>query len=117
MVTPLHRRRPASVAAAVVLVVAVGCTGAPEAPATQATSSDRSTTAAQPSVAATGIDERIDVFLDSSYSGALDNVRAALVWVDGEPVVERYFDSSAEATSNVFSVTKSVMSIVDHVVG
>ena len=81
-------------------------------PATQATSSDRSTTVAEFPVAATRIDERIDDFLGSSYSGALDNVRAALVWVDGEPVVERCFDSSAEATSNVFSVTKSVMSIL-----
>ena len=40
------------------------------------------------------------------------DLRNVLVFVGGRPVVERHYDSSAEATSNVASVTKSVMSIL-----
>jgi CubicO group peptidase (beta-lactamase class C family) len=41
-----------------------------------------------------------------------EDLRAVLVLAGGRPLVERYYDSSADATSNVASVTKSVMSIL-----
>jgi CubicO group peptidase (beta-lactamase class C family) len=54
---------------------------------------------------------RIEEYLDRSYSLALRDRRALVVSVGGVPVVERYYgDSSAAATENVFSVTKSVVS-------
>jgi CubicO group peptidase (beta-lactamase class C family) len=45
-------------------------------------------------------------------TGAYEDVRAVLVTVDGRLVVERYSGSSAEATHDVASVTKSVMSLL-----
>jgi CubicO group peptidase (beta-lactamase class C family) len=57
------------------------------------------------------VENRIQEFLDAG-SGAFDRVRAILVSVAGRPVVERYYHSSAATTGNVFSVTKSVMSML-----
>ena len=57
------------------------------------------------------VEKRIQEFLDVG-TGAFDQVRSILVSVDGRPVFERYYDSSAAATGNVFSVTKSVMSML-----
>ncbi len=57
------------------------------------------------------VEKRIQEFLDAG-SGAFDQVRAILVSVHGRPVFERYYHSSAATTGNVFSVTKSVMSML-----
>ncbi len=51
----------------------------------------------------------VDRFVDESLSPGIRNTRAILVAVDGETVVERYYDSSAVQTTNVASVTKSVL--------
>ena len=56
--------------------------------------------------------DAVDGFFEDDSSGAYANVRAVLVFVGARPLVQRYNDSSAKATSNVFSVTKSVMSIL-----
>src|SRR5919107_1356322 len=53
---------------------------------------------------------RIEEYLDRSYSLALRDRRALIVSVGGVPVVERYYgDSSASATADMRSVTKSVV--------
>ncbi len=54
----------------------------------------------------------VQALFDESPTGAYDNVRAVLVAVDGHRIVERYYESSAAATHNVWSVTKSVMSML-----
>jgi CubicO group peptidase (beta-lactamase class C family) len=61
--------------------------------------------------------ERIVAVLDKLVEGETtvwiyEDFRAVLVVVGGRPLVQRYYDSSAEATSDVRSVTKSVMSIL-----
>jgi CubicO group peptidase (beta-lactamase class C family) len=58
------------------------------------------------------VEKRVQAFLDDDYTGGFDHIRAILVTVDGRPVFERYYHSSAAITSNVFSVTKSVMSVL-----
>jgi CubicO group peptidase (beta-lactamase class C family) len=65
-----------------------------------------------PRVIGAEIDDRVTTHFGNSAAGAYDNVRAVLVTVGGQPVVERYFHSSAGAGENVHSVTKSVMSIL-----
>jgi CubicO group peptidase (beta-lactamase class C family) len=53
----------------------------------------------------------VEEYLDRSYSLALRDRRALIVSVGGVPVVERYYgNSNAAATSDVYSVTKSVVS-------
>jgi CubicO group peptidase (beta-lactamase class C family) len=52
----------------------------------------------------------VDGFVEQNPGPGIRNTRAILVAVDGETVVERYYDSSAEETSGVASVTKSVVS-------
>jgi CubicO group peptidase (beta-lactamase class C family) len=54
----------------------------------------------------------VDQFIAGDKTGSSDDVRAILVLTGGRPLVERYYHSSADATSNVASVTKSVMSIL-----
>ena len=58
------------------------------------------------------VEKRIQEFLDLDYTGGFDQVRAIVVSVHDRPVVERYYHSSAATTGNVFSVTKSVMSML-----
>jgi len=99
---PLHRRAAASVAAAV-LAAAVGCSGSPSA------QSSPSATSTGHQASAANIDKRVQAFLDLDYSASFDNVRAVVVTIDGRVVYERYPNSFASATGNVFSVTKSVM--------
>ena len=48
--------------------------------------------------------------MDQSLSPGIRNTRAILVAVDGKTVVERYYDSGADETTDVASVTKSVLS-------
>ena len=52
----------------------------------------------------------VDRFVDQSLSPGIRNTRAILVAIDGKTVVERYYDSGADETTNVASVTKSVLS-------
>jgi CubicO group peptidase (beta-lactamase class C family) len=61
--------------------------------------------------------EQVTAVFDSLVEGDVtastyDDLRAVLMFVGGRPLMERYYDSSAEATSGVFSVTKSVMSLL-----
>ena len=58
------------------------------------------------------VEKRIQEFLDLDYTGGFDQVRAIVVSVHDRPVFERYYHSSAATTGNVFSVTKSVMSML-----
>lgn len=52
----------------------------------------------------------VDRFIDESLAPGIRNRRAILVSVDGTLMVERYYDSNAEETAGVASVTKSVVS-------
>ena len=54
----------------------------------------------------------IDGFFENSATQTYDSVRAVLVTVDGQRLVERYHDAAAETTHNVYSVTKSVLSVL-----
>jgi CubicO group peptidase (beta-lactamase class C family) len=72
-----------------------GCTGADPPP---------------PDDDAAQLGEAVDQFVDDSYAQGMRNVRAILVSVDGETVVERYYDSSPEETAAIASVTKSIVS-------
>jgi len=58
------------------------------------------------------LEKRIQAFLDVDNGGAFEHVRAISVTVDARPVFERYYHSTAATTGNVFSVTKSVMSML-----
>ena len=66
----------------------------------------------EPSAAPSGAElgAAVDEFVDQSLSLGIRNRRAILVAVDGETLVERYYDSSAQETAAVASVTKSVVS-------
>ena len=94
--------------AAVILAVSTACggstsgSGSGETPAGQQTSSS-------PEQLAAVFDELVESDIGS---GGYKDLRAVLVLVGGRPLVERYYDSSAEATNNVASVTKSVISIL-----
>jgi CubicO group peptidase (beta-lactamase class C family) len=102
---------------AVTLALVAACTGSPGGSATDGTrgqgGSEASTTAPESGVSAEEhVAAAVDTYLEGDLTGASEDVRAVLVTVGGRPVLERYYDSSAEATSGVFSVTKSVMSIL-----
>ena len=63
---------------------------------------------ARPSSAELGA--AVDRFVDQNLGIAIRNRRAILVAVDGETLVERYYDSNAQETAAVASVTKSIVS-------
>jgi CubicO group peptidase (beta-lactamase class C family) len=65
-----------------------------------------------PRSVAAEIEDRLTTHFRNSATGAYDNVRAVLVTVGGQPVVVRYFHSAPDAGADVFSVTKSVVSIL-----
>ncbi|MGH8968629.1 MAG: serine hydrolase domain-containing protein, partial [Actinomycetes bacterium] len=102
---------------AVTLALVAACAGSPGGSGADGDrgkgGSEASTTAPESGVSA---EERVAAAVDSyregDATGASEDVRAVLVTVGGRPLLERYYDSSAEATSGVFSVTKSVMSIL-----
>ena len=96
----------AIIVAAVVSAAAVGC-GAPSSGPT----AGPATTVGKYSVDL-ALGSRIDEFFTTSYTGGFDEVLAVLVNVGGQPVVEKYKQSTPAATNDVFSVTKSVMSIL-----
>jgi CubicO group peptidase (beta-lactamase class C family) len=55
--------------------------------------------------------QQLDAFFanDAAATNAFRNRRALLINVDGRPVVERYWHSSARTTGGIFSVTKTVI--------
>ena len=94
--------------AAVIVAVSTACAGSPNGSGSGETPGGRQTSSSPEQVAAV-FDELVN---GDVHSGVYEDLRAVLVLVGGRPLVERYYDSSAEATSNVASVTKSVMSIL-----
>ena len=94
--------------AAVILAVITACTGSPNGSGSGETPGGQQTSSSPEQVAAV-FDELVE---GDITAGVYEDLRAVLVLVGGRPLVERYYDSSAEATSNVASVTKSVMSIL-----
>ena len=94
--------------AAVILAVSTGCAGSPNGSGAGETPGGQQTSSSPEQVAAV-FDELVN---GDITAGVYEDLRAVLVLVGGRPLVERYYDSSAEATSNVASVTKSVMSIL-----
>jgi len=106
-----HRRGWMCIAAAVI-AAAAGCSGgSPAAPTASGPATPAISASAHPVVPAE-VEKRIQEFLDLDYTGGFDQVRAIVVSVHGRPVFERYYHSSAATTGNVFSVTKSVMSML-----
>jgi CubicO group peptidase (beta-lactamase class C family) len=93
--------------AAVILAVSTACTGSPSGSGSGETPAGQQTSSSPEQVAAV-----FDELVKGDTAGVYEDLRAVLVLVGGRPLVERYYDSSAEATSNVASVTKSVMSIL-----
>jgi CubicO group peptidase (beta-lactamase class C family) len=99
-----------AVAVAVAIVATAGCSGASVSPSPSGSASVPATEPADLSAVSEEIAAGMQAHFDNSNTGAYDNVRAVLVTVGGQRLVERYYESSADATSNVHSVTKSVMS-------
>ena len=93
---------------AVILAVITACSGSPNGSGSGETPAGQQTSSSPEQVAAV-FDELVN---GDITAGVYEDLRAVLVLVGGRPLVERYYDSSAEATSNVASVTKSVMSIL-----
>jgi CubicO group peptidase (beta-lactamase class C family) len=58
------------------------------------------------------LERSIDAYLDEADPPGLANVRAVLVSVDGSTVAARYRGSGPEQTGHVWSVTKSVLSML-----
>jgi CubicO group peptidase (beta-lactamase class C family) len=94
------------VAATLALIAA--CAGSPDGSGSEPTPAGQPTSSGSEQVAAV-FDDLVD---GDNTAVVFEDLRAVLVLVGGRPLVERYYDSSAEATSNVASVTKSVMSIL-----
>lgn len=117
-----------SIAGFLALVVVAGCTGSdsgsmtPTSESSQVTASSGSSggsaaaTAswdpAQMAEIAVRVKRGLDAALDAG--GRYDRlVKSVVVTVNGQPVYERYSaDSGSEVTHNVYSVTKSVMSVL-----
>jgi CubicO group peptidase (beta-lactamase class C family) len=99
-------------AAVAMIVTAAGCSGAAESSSPSETTSGQQPAPVDLSVVGDEIAAGIEAHFDNSPAGAYDNVRAVVVTVGGQRVVERYFKSSADATSDIASVTKSVMSML-----
>ncbi len=100
MSAPHPRKSPRAVAVLAALValavLAAGCTGSPPAPAAAPERAD--------------LTEAVDRFIDDSLAPGMRNLRALVITVNGETVVERYDDSGPDETANIASVTKSVVS-------
>jgi CubicO group peptidase (beta-lactamase class C family) len=94
--------------AAVILAVSTACTGSPNGSGSGETPAGQQTSSSPEQVAAV-FDRLVE---GGNTAWIYEDLRAVLVFVGGRPLVERYYDSSAEATSEVASVTKSVMSIL-----
>jgi hypothetical protein len=112
----MHQQRAVRVAAAALVVAAVaGCDSSAN---DRASSPDASTAAASTSTgeaAKTGseIAQRVQSFVDPGKNAIFRPIRAVIIEVDGVTVLEHYYRGSASDTSNVFSVTKSVIGTPD----
>jgi CubicO group peptidase (beta-lactamase class C family) len=81
---------------ALLTVLLLGCT-ADDPPSPDDSVSDR-------------LAEVVDRHVEQSYAPGMRNVRAVLVSVNDEVVVERYYDSNPDETAPIASVTKSIVS-------
>lgn len=68
----------------------------------------RDTTAATTADSGTQLTAAVEQFIENLYSPGARNLRALVVTVDGDVLVERYWNSSPATTHDTFSVTKSV---------
>jgi CubicO group peptidase (beta-lactamase class C family) len=108
-------KRPARVtAAALVLATVAGCDGpannrasSQETPGTATAAASAS--AGEPARLGSEIAERIQSFVDPSTNAQMRPLRAVIIEVAGHTVLERYYRGSSSDTSNVFSVTGSVV--------
>lgn len=126
-----HRTVPgAAIVGCLALVIASGCSGSgstslpgsvPPSNAVEASTASRTESAAPTTsrrdpatigAVAKAVKQRLDLALDAGerYDTLIKSV---LVTVDGQPVYERYSpDSGPDVTHNVYSVTKSMMSML-----
>jgi CubicO group peptidase (beta-lactamase class C family) len=114
MMVRMQKLRAVLVAAtALVVATTTGCDGQ----ASNSASGDTpaaSTAAAPASPAAltrigTEIGQQIPSYVDPAKNAIFRPIRAVIIEVDGHTVLEHYYRGSASDTSNVFSVTKSVI--------
>jgi CubicO group peptidase (beta-lactamase class C family) len=101
-------------AAAMVFAAVIGCDGLADDRASSHDTPGISTSAAQTSAGeAAGlgpeIAERVQSYVDPAKNAIFRPIRAVIIEVDGDTVLEHYYRGSASDTSNVFSVTKSVI--------
>jgi CubicO group peptidase (beta-lactamase class C family) len=115
IVRSVFHARGVWVAAAVVVLASVpGCDGSANNRAAAPDTTTASTAVASRSdseVARLGseIAERIESFVDPTTNAPFRPLRAILIETDGHTVLERYHRGTASDTSNVFSVTASVV--------
>jgi CubicO group peptidase (beta-lactamase class C family) len=92
-----------------VLVAAVGCSPSPTSPRL---ATSEPTPASEPSIDYVALEAEIEKAITTGPA-TLDNVRAVLVSVDGEPKIAHYRHGfTKDDHGHVFSVTKSVISIL-----
>jgi CubicO group peptidase (beta-lactamase class C family) len=101
-------------AAAVVLATVAGCDGSASdgasSPVTPGASTAAThTSAGEPADVGSEIAERIRSFVDPDTNAQLRPLRAVIIEVDGHTVLEHYYRGSSSDTTNVFSVTTSVV--------
>jgi CubicO group peptidase (beta-lactamase class C family) len=103
-------------AAAMVFATVIGCDGQASDSSSPETAAATSTAAAQTSTSAgeaarfgSEIAERIQSYVDPAENSIFRPIRAVIIEVDGHTVLEHYYRGSMSDTSNVFSVTKSVV--------
>ena len=100
-------------AAALVFATVIGCDGqasnsaAGDTPA--ASTASAPTSPADLARAGPEIAEGIESFVDPAKNAIFRPIRAVIIEVDGVTVLEHYYRGSASDTSNLFSVTKSVV--------
>lgn len=105
------RTRTAWAASIVAAVALAGCSSPPRAQPVPATGSS---SGAAHMVDRDQLARQLDVFLanDARTTDTFRNRRALLISVDGRPVVERYWRSSATTSGDVGSITKTVIGIL-----
>ena len=108
----VDRRRRSDARARVVALLLVwtlvGCSGT----ASTSESSGPTSTGTSVSPQDLALERSIDAYLDEADPPGLANVRAVLVSVDGSTVAARYRRSGPDQTGHVWSVTKSVLSML-----
>src|SRR3954471_24488775 len=99
------RTRTRWTAAVVAAVTLAGCTSS--SPAARPGQSPTASSAAARRVDTEHMARQLDTFFaaDAETTNAFRNRRALLVTVDGQPILERYWHSSATTTGNIASVT------------